>query len=254
MEVSGWLYIWLWKYSFRSSILRLKTTHCHKSLWYFHIHSFLFRCQHIIQGHSQIPLPIPVDAGSVAPRLLGLRIWIPRRYWCLSLGNVVCCQLVVSASGWSLVQNSPTECTVCNCVWSWILENEESPVHSGLFSYGKIKDQVTLCVLVLIIETYTRLSLSVLSVTTTELRLEEGRHSLAMLHRRQLQMLKIASPIGQMKHRLNSLFWQASNCRFSRTQGSGLLPDFGSGGQNRPHLQWHKLRHTSSSANILDII
>ena len=212
-------------------------THCHKSLWQFHLHSFLFRCQHIIQGHSQVPLPIPVDAGSVAARLLGLRILIPRKHWCLSLGNVVFCQLAVSASG-----------------WSWILENEESPVHSGLFSYGKRKDRVTLCVLALIIETCSRLSLSLLSVTTTERRLEEDRHSLAMLHREQVQMLKIASPIGQMKHRLHSLFWQDSNHRISRTQGSGLLRDFGSGRQNRPHSQWHKIWHTSSSANILDII
>ena len=32
---------------------------------------------------------------------------------CLSLMNVVCCQVEVSAMGSSLVQNSPTECVVC---------------------------------------------------------------------------------------------------------------------------------------------
>jgi hypothetical protein len=31
---------------------------------------------------------------------------------CLSLVNVVCCQVEVSATGWSLVQRSPTECGV----------------------------------------------------------------------------------------------------------------------------------------------
>jgi hypothetical protein len=31
---------------------------------------------------------------------------------CLSLVSVVCCQVEVSATGWSLVQRSPTECSV----------------------------------------------------------------------------------------------------------------------------------------------
>jgi hypothetical protein len=34
---------------------------------------------------------------------------------CLSLVRVVCCQVEVSASGWSLVQRSPTECGVSEC-------------------------------------------------------------------------------------------------------------------------------------------
>jgi len=34
---------------------------------------------------------------------------------CLSLVSVVCCQIRVSASGWSLVQRSPTECSVSEC-------------------------------------------------------------------------------------------------------------------------------------------
>jgi hypothetical protein len=34
---------------------------------------------------------------------------------CLSLASVLCCQVEVSASGWSLVQRSPTECTVSEC-------------------------------------------------------------------------------------------------------------------------------------------
>jgi hypothetical protein len=41
---------------------------------------------------------------------------------CLSLVSVVCCQVEVSATGWSLVQRTPTECGVCNWVWSWSLE------------------------------------------------------------------------------------------------------------------------------------
>jgi hypothetical protein len=38
-----------------------------------------------------------------------------RRYGCLSLVIVVCCQVQVSATGWSLVQSSPTECGVSEC-------------------------------------------------------------------------------------------------------------------------------------------
>ena len=34
---------------------------------------------------------------------------------CLSVVSVVCCQVEVSATGWSLVQRSSTEC----CVWVW---------------------------------------------------------------------------------------------------------------------------------------
>jgi hypothetical protein len=37
-------------------------------------------------------------------------------YGSLSLVSVVCCQVEVSATGWSLVQRSPTECGVSECV------------------------------------------------------------------------------------------------------------------------------------------
>jgi hypothetical protein len=33
----------------------------------------------------------------------------------MSLVSVVCCQVEVSASGWSLVQRSPTECGISQC-------------------------------------------------------------------------------------------------------------------------------------------
>jgi hypothetical protein len=38
-----------------------------------------------------------------------------REQECLSLVNVVCCQIEVSGSGWSLVQRSPTICGVSVC-------------------------------------------------------------------------------------------------------------------------------------------
>jgi hypothetical protein len=35
-----------------------------------------------------------------------------RGHGCLSVVSVVCCQVEVSATGWSLVQRSPTDCGV----------------------------------------------------------------------------------------------------------------------------------------------
>jgi hypothetical protein len=51
---------------------------------------------------------------SEAVRLLGLRVRIPPGKW-TSLVSVVCCQVEVSASDWSLIQRSPTECGVSEC-------------------------------------------------------------------------------------------------------------------------------------------
>jgi hypothetical protein len=58
--------------------------------------------------------PRGLRRGSVAVRLLGLRVRIPPATW-MSRGSVVCCQAEVSASGWSPVQRSPTECSVSEC-------------------------------------------------------------------------------------------------------------------------------------------
>jgi hypothetical protein len=53
--------------------------------------------------------------GSAAIRLLELWVRIQRGHGCLSLVSVVCCQVEVSAWGWSLVQRSPTECGLPEC-------------------------------------------------------------------------------------------------------------------------------------------
>jgi hypothetical protein len=53
-----------------------------------------------------------VGRGSVAARLLGLRILIPPGAWVPLSWSVVCCQLEVSASGWSLDKRSPINCDV----------------------------------------------------------------------------------------------------------------------------------------------
>jgi hypothetical protein len=67
--------------------------------------------------YSRMIVPIPVAArGSAVARLLGLRVRIPPGV-CMSVVSVVCCQVEVSATGWSLVQRSPTEYSVCKkCV------------------------------------------------------------------------------------------------------------------------------------------
>jgi hypothetical protein len=53
--------------------------------------------------------------GSAASCLLGLRVRIPPwGHGYLSLVSVVCCQAEISATSWSLVQRSPTECGVSN--------------------------------------------------------------------------------------------------------------------------------------------
>jgi hypothetical protein len=51
---------------------------------------------------------------SAAARLMGLWVRISRGGTDVSVVSVVCCQVEVSTSGWSLVQRSPTECGVSN--------------------------------------------------------------------------------------------------------------------------------------------
>jgi hypothetical protein len=45
--------------------------------------------------------------------IVGLNL--DRGHGCLSLLSVVCCQVEVSATGWSLVRRCPTECSVSEC-------------------------------------------------------------------------------------------------------------------------------------------
>ena len=68
---------------------------------------------HILRStNNVIPYPVAprgVRRRSAAARLLGLRLRIPHRgHGCPSIVSAVCCQVEVSATGWSLVQRSPT--------------------------------------------------------------------------------------------------------------------------------------------------
>ena len=68
---------------------------------------------------------------SVAARLLKLWVRTPPGHGCLSVVIVVCCQIQNSATSWSLIQRSPTDCSVRRCVWSRNLVNEEALSHVG---------------------------------------------------------------------------------------------------------------------------
>jgi hypothetical protein len=63
-----------------------------------------------------------------------------RKHGCLSVVSVVCCQVMVSAFGWSLVQRSPTECGVSECDREvsimrrpWLQEEVKLPVFVYVF-------------------------------------------------------------------------------------------------------------------------
>ena len=59
--------------------------------------------------------PSRIRRGSAAACFLALWVRIPLGHGCPSVMSVVCCQVEVSASGWSPLLKSPTEC-VCMCV------------------------------------------------------------------------------------------------------------------------------------------
>ena len=60
--------------------------------------------------------PFCLRRRSTAPRLLRFWISVPPGHGCLSVLSVVCCQVEVSATNWSLVQRSPTDCGTSLCV------------------------------------------------------------------------------------------------------------------------------------------
>jgi hypothetical protein len=73
---------------------------------------------------------------SAAARLLRLWVRIPLGAW-MFVVSFVCCQVMVSATSWSIVQGVlPT--VGCHCVWCRNLVNEEAPAHRGLL-YQKNK-------------------------------------------------------------------------------------------------------------------
>jgi hypothetical protein len=81
-----------------------------------YIFSSIHVCVFIIIYFCRSQWPRGLRRRSAAVRLLGLRVRIPPGgHGCLSLVSVVCCQVEISASGWSLVQRGPTDCGVSEC-------------------------------------------------------------------------------------------------------------------------------------------
>ena len=72
-----------------------------------------------------------------------------RGHGCLSVVSVVCCQVEISATGWSLVQRSPTDCGVSSCVISKTSKNEEAIARDWAVSAIKKTDYVVVanCIL-----------------------------------------------------------------------------------------------------------
>jgi hypothetical protein len=86
-------------------------------------------------------LTITPAAGPSGHAIWGVGLW-PLACWdrgfeslrgheCLSVVSVVCCQVQVSATSWTLVQRSPTDCAASLCVWSRNLKNEEAMTRVG---------------------------------------------------------------------------------------------------------------------------
>jgi hypothetical protein len=61
-----------------------------------------------------------------------------RGHGCLCLVSVVCCQVEVSATGWSLIQRSTTECGESNWTWSGSLDKGETLAHMGAVAPRKL--------------------------------------------------------------------------------------------------------------------
>ena len=110
--------MWWWRHNVNlAGRMSSYTRHCFPPylVQYRTLHDTLFHCVFMLVFPSLLLLPIAVARGlrrgSAAARLLGLRVRIPPGPW-MSV-SYECCVLSgreVSASGWSLVQRSHTEC------------------------------------------------------------------------------------------------------------------------------------------------
>jgi hypothetical protein len=87
-----------------------------------------------------LPIPVAVrfKAWVFGRSLTGIVGSNPTGGMDVCLVGVVCCQVEVSATSWSLVQRSPAECGVSQmCVTMKPRRNEEAQAHIGLSSHRK---------------------------------------------------------------------------------------------------------------------
>jgi len=85
-----------------------------------------YEAEHILISRSQWPCGLRCRSTATRP----LRSWvqIPPGAW-MFVVSVVCCQVEVSATSWSLVQKSPTDCGASLCVTKKLREwGCESPL------------------------------------------------------------------------------------------------------------------------------
>ena len=79
--------------------------------------------------------PCGQTRGSAVAGLQGLRVRIPPVGW-ISVSCECCVLSEISATGWSLVQRNPTECSVW--VWSWSLYSEQALAHWEVLRHEKL--------------------------------------------------------------------------------------------------------------------
>ena len=101
-----------------------------------------------IRRHECMYVYADLRSRSATARLLRLWVRIPPGAWkfvyCVCC---VCCQVEVSATSWSLIQRSPTDCGH-RCLWSINLVNEEALAHWGLSRQKQTNKQTDMCVCV----------------------------------------------------------------------------------------------------------
>ena len=103
--------------------------------WFSVFHIVFYFSSEYFPVSSRSQWPRGLRRRSAAARLLRLWVRIPPGAWMSVCCECLCCQVEVSATDWSLIQRSPTDCGVCRCVWSRKnLKNEEAVARDGAAS------------------------------------------------------------------------------------------------------------------------
>jgi hypothetical protein len=108
------------------------------------------QAHHKIRGRSQVAAR-SYGVGLWPSACWGCRFESRRGHGCLSFMSVMCCQVEVSAPGWSLVQRSPTECGLPECHREASIMRRHSPstgccAIEKIITYGLITESTYTCV------------------------------------------------------------------------------------------------------------
>jgi hypothetical protein len=98
------------------SIHAMHCSACYWCVWHNYLKSILRHKFSMFYTYNPDAIPVVArcKAWGCERSLAGVAVSNPAGAW-MSLVSVVCCQVQVCASGWSLVQRSPTECGVSEC-------------------------------------------------------------------------------------------------------------------------------------------